>query len=195
MRRTGVAAMVTITVLATAGAGMAQTITGKQARTALFSPDPSEAAVLTHPSLTEADLAVIEQIAATQRYYGAVAVSPDEGIASNATVAAIGYHDVASASVVALADCNAKRRAETADCILVAEIRPQGWEPRVAQLSADATQAFRDDYGRGRSTRAMAISPATGKWAIARGADAVKAALADCAAQSRAVDCRVVISD
>ena len=57
-----------------------------------------------------------------------------------------------------------------------------------------ATVAFRSDYRRARGEKAMAISPASGFFAIARGPGAAEAAVAECKALSQgAGDCVVAI--
>ncbi len=167
----------------------AQTLPGKDARKLLF-PGKGAAVEMTPDSgLSAQDQTVLASVAAQQPYYGAIAISPDEGLLSEATVAAANYHDTAAAETVALADCNA-RKTGAVPCVIAALIRPEGYEPRLLQLSLDATAALRSDYpGRGG---ALAISDLTGAWGVGDGADA---AVTACAAKGGATDCVVVVQD
>lgn len=173
----------------TAGAVAAQPVTGKEAKKLLFAAKESVAQIMPGAGLDEQNAQVLATVAAAQPWYGAIAISPDEGLMSEATVAAAKYHDVESARRAALADCNAKKKG-AADCVLAAVILPKGWKDGVAlQLSAEATEAFRADYKGG----AMATSAATGAFGI--GADAASATAACQAKTKDAVDCTVVIAD
>ena len=120
-------------------------------------------------------------------YYAAIAISPDEGLMSEATVAAANYHTVEAASAVALSECNAKKQG-AADCVVVALVRPEGWQAQPLQLSSDATAALADYAG-----GAMAVSAATGSWGLG---DTPEAAVAACVDRNAAAtDCAAVIAD
>lgn len=176
-------------------AAQADPITGKAARTLLFAPEGAEVEVLPQAGLTEKDAALLRTVGATQPYYGAIAVSPDEDLMVDATVAAANYHDTEAALVAALAQCETKRKG-AAPCVVVALIRPKGWEPRGVQLSAAATLGFATDY-KGKRGKALAISASTGGWGIATGDGAAAEAVAACAAKATpsASDCAVVVAD
>lgn len=178
-----------------AGAAQAGPITGKAARALLFVSPGAEVEILPQAGLAAADAALLSAVGATQAYYGAIALSPDEDLMVDATVAAANFHDTDSASVAALAQCEAKRLGKT-PCVVAALIRPTGWQQRGLQLSADATAGFLADY-QGGSGKALASSAATGLWGIATGKAAVKAAIAACAAKAvpPPADCTVVIAD
>lgn len=177
------------------GAWAADVVSGRAAGRALFSPKGAQAAVGTQPFLTEKDVQILEQVAATQKYYGAIALSPDEGLMSEATFAAANYHDVAPAREAALAACNGKRKKGSAPCVIVGDILPVKWKKgAVLQLSADATSGFEQKYQPAQAPKALAISLRTGHWAIASGSGAPERAVADCAREG-ASDCRVVVSD
>lgn len=184
-------------VLAVLGFGTmavaADPITGKAARALLFSPEGAEVALLLPELLTEAEAEALRVVAAAQPYYGAVAIAADDGLMAEATVAAANYHDTDAATRAALAECDAKRTG-AAPCVVVALIRPTGWEPRGVQLSAAATAGFAKDY-KGRGGKALAISASTGRWGIATGDGA--AAIAACAAMAAppVADCAVVVAD
>jgi hypothetical protein len=139
--------------------------------------------VIPHESLSPADLATLGQInqIQPQPYYAAMAIHPASGLASERTSLAANFHDEDSARATALAACGEA-------CVVVMVIRPEGWEPgRALQLSAEATAALRDDYrALPRRSRAMAISPATGRWGVG---ESREAAMAACGA----ADCRPVI--
>ena len=95
--------------------------------------------------------------------------------------------------MAALAGCDAARKGN-APCVIVALVRPKGWEARPIQMSADATEAFRKNYG-GRGA-ALAVSASTGTWGMAKGDNAAVAAIAACAAKLTDVkDCSVIVAD
>ncbi|MBC2835642.1 5-aminolevulic acid synthase [Paragemmobacter straminiformis] len=159
---------------------------GDSASATLFAPKAAEVE-MTAPDLLPKDQSkVLKMVARDQLYYAAIAISPDEGLMSEATVAAANYHSVEAASAVALAECNAKKTG-AAECVVAAVVRPEGWQPGGVQLSSDATAAFQSAYDGG----AMALSAATGSWGI--GADEA-AAIAACVEKNpKAVDCAVAI--
>ena len=174
---------------------MAQALTGEAAATLLFPANGAEVEVLANDFLPEDQAAILQQVGATQPYYGAIAVSPDEGIMVEATVAAANQHSVEAAKVEALAACNAKRKGARA-CEVVALIRPAGWQDRGFQLSSGATLAFGEEYMGIRRDKAFAVSPATGTWGIGKGGDAAAKAVADCAGKdAKPADCVVVVQD
>lgn len=183
-------------ILALFGAvACADPVTGKAAGRMLFADEGAEIEVIAQGFLSDADMAALQMVGAAQPYYGAIAVSPEEGLMVEATVAAANYHDTGAAAAAALAGCDARRSGKTA-CMVVALIRPKGWQARAFQLSAAATAAFRKDYG-GRAPKALAISPASGHWGIAKGQGATQAALADCAAKATPplTDCALAVVD
>jgi hypothetical protein len=139
---------------------------------------------------------LLRQVGQTQPYYGAIAVSPDEGIMVDATVAAANQHSVEAASVAARAACDAKRKGKR-PCEVVALIRPAGWqEGRALQLSSGATAAFQDEYVKIKRDKGFAISPTTGGWGLGKGRDAGAKAVADCAAKDpKPADCALAVQD
>ena len=181
-----------------AGVAVAEPVDGRTARNALFNPNRTEVAILSGSRLSEQDAGVIRQVGTQLLYYAAIAISPDEGILSNATIAAADHHAIAAAETAALAACNAARTG-AAGCVIVAHVRPRGWQPgRAVQLGASATRDFRRTYGRGGGPRALAISPATGRWAIVKGDNAGPRAIEQCnarAAEAGATDCNILVSD
>jgi hypothetical protein len=184
-------ALLAAAVLATPA--LAEPITGKEARKLAFDPKGVEITITEGTGLNDQDLAILNQVLATQAYYGAVAMTPSEGILSEALVAAANYHDVDTARGVALSGCDARKREGSAPCIIVAELRPEGWEPRDLQLSAAATEGLRKEY-KGFGAKAFALSASTGNWGVGKGDSAAQDAIAACNAAG-AEDCAVVVAD
>lgn len=177
------------------GGAAAQALTGEQAALLLYPPSGAEVELLKTDFLPKDQAELLRQVGATQPYYGAIAVSPDEGIMVDATVAAANQHSVEAASVAARAACDAKRKGAR-PCEVVALIRPAGWEPRALQLSSGATAAFADEYLKITRDKAFAISLATGGWGIGKGRDAARKAVDDCAAKDpKPVDCALAAQD
>jgi hypothetical protein len=163
----------------------------REARGFIFAEDGAVSwEVIADPALTEADIATLDQInqVQPQPYYGALALAPDAGLASEITALAANYHDEANARAAALAACEANRGGAGTPCIVALIIRPEGWEPgRPLQLSAQATAALQSEYrALPRRSRVLAISPGTGRWGVGEGAEA---ALEACGAP----DCTPVI--
>lgn len=176
-------------------AAFAEPLSGKAAKKALLSPKGAEAVILPSAGLPKDQAKVLSQVAADQPFYGAIAIAPDEGLMSEATFAAVNYHNTEAASAAAIAECNGKKKAASAAaCEVAALITPKGWQAGGFQLSRDATLAFRDSYA--KQGGALAVSDLTGVFGIAEGPGAAVAAVAACAAKSAAaVDCKVVIAE
>ncbi|MEX5730182.1 hypothetical protein Ga0609869_003535 [Rhodovulum iodosum] len=183
-----------VAVVLWAVAAPAEPVDGETARALVVDARAAEAVILPQPFLGEQDSKTLAVVAEQQKYYGAIAVAPSEGLLSTATVAAANYHDVATARAVALKGCDARRQGGRA-CVIVAEIRPRGWQARPLQLNADASAALHKQYRRGRGPKALAISPGTGQWHLEKGEGASAAALDGCAAKARTDDCRIVVAD
>lgn len=182
-----------VIALIAAGAAVAEPVTGKAARKALLSTKGAEVEIMAVAGLPQDQSKVLEMVAGDQPYYGAIAISPDEGLMSEATFAAANYHDTASASAAALMECNAKKTGES-DCVVAALIRPKNWKDTGFQLSRAATVGFKDDYD--MEGGALAISMSTGLFGIANGEGAGPAAVAACAAKSeKANDCRIAVAN
>ena len=147
-----------------------------------------EVELIEHDSLSDTDRAILQspQLSGAISYYGAIAIAPGMGLASEATVAAANYHDEDNARRVALEGCE-EARSSGPSCIVVLVVRPEGWEPgRSLQLNTEASAALRGDYRRLGRDRAMAISVATGQWGIGEDEET---AVANCGQE----DCRVVV--
>jgi hypothetical protein len=177
-----------------AAPALAEPIAGDAAAAMLYATDRVEVVTYTVEGLSEDEIALLTQVAAGQNYYAAVAFAPAEGILAEPTVMAANFHDIEAARAAAVRQCNERRQGGRA-CTVAFEVRPQGWEPRALQLSADATAAVAGDYARAGRPRAFAVSAATGQWGVGSGPDATAQALAQCRAAPGAGDCRVVIAD
>lgn len=182
-----------VLMLAMTVSANAQPITGKAAKKALISPKGAEVSILAAARLPENQATALAQVGAEQPYFGAIAISPDEGLMSAATFAAVNYHNVEAASIAAVAECDSNKTGKTG-CVVAALITPKGWTAGGFQLSREATMAFRDSYP--KKSGALAISNLTGVFGLAEGADAAEGAVAACAGKSaKAVDCTVVIAE
>lgn len=183
----GLMAVAMVATSVAASVAQAQTVTGDAAQAMLFAPGKAEVEIIATDALPKDQAKVLEMVAVDQPYYAAIAISPDEGLMSEATVAAANYHTIEAASTVALADCNAKKKG-AADCLVVALVRPEGWQVQPLQLSSAATAAMADYAG-----GALAVSAATGSWGVG---DTTEAALAACVDRNpAATDCVAVVAD
>lgn len=175
-------------------AALADPIGASEARDQLYDADRVEVARYQTPGLSERDVQVLTTVAQSQKYYAAVAFAPDAGIMAEPTVLAADYHSIEAARAAALNGCNARRTGGAA-CAIALEVRPQGWQPRAVQLSADATAGFNDQYLRAAGPRALAISASSGQWGIGRGEHAAEDAVSACKGDTDVSDCAVVIAD
>ncbi|WP_149142029.1 DUF4189 domain-containing protein [Gemmobacter caeruleus] len=182
------ATLVLLVLAAALPASAQEVLRGKAAQRLMFKPEGSRLEIVAKGGLSEANLSALSMVGKDQPYYGAIAISPDEGLMVDATVAAVNYHGTEAAEAAALKGCEAARKGKAA-CLVIGLIRPDGWEPRALQLSQDATRALRGDY---KAPGALAISATTGHFGL--GADA-GAAVAACEAGAKPGDCRVVVQD
>ncbi|MBM3616390.1 MAG: 5-aminolevulic acid synthase [Alphaproteobacteria bacterium] len=175
-----------------AAPALAEPMAGTAAKKLLFAPVKAEVEILPEAGLPQDMADALVMVGEGQPYYGAVAIAPEEGLMSEATVAAANFHDTGSAGVAVLAECNAKKKTAS-DCVLVAYIRPKGWAEAGFSLSSDATAAFKE-YD--MKTGALAVSLSTGAFGMADGDGAAEAALANCAAKNdKATDCALVVQN
>ena len=180
------------------GPAAAEPVSGREAGRLLF--DAGQSRVIVSSRLDERGQQMVrlmvplmeQQLGRKLEYYGAIAMSPDEGFQSEASQSALNYHGVAAADAAALSACNANRRSGTRGCILAARILPAGYEERGLTLSTNATRALRDTYARARAPKALAASASTGAFAVGRPDEA----LAACQRGARgAGDCAIVVRD
>jgi len=189
---------IVLALVVAAGGAAAEPMTGAAAGALAFAPGTSSVTVSSR--LGERDQAIVRalvplmerQIGRSLDYYGAIAMSPDEGFQSEASQSALNHHSVAAADAAALGACNARRRAGSSPCVLAARILPRGYEARALTLSSAATRALTETYARARAPKALAISAATGAF----GVGAPDAALATCRRGAGGVgDCTIVVRD
>ncbi|MDQ1847863.1 DUF4189 domain-containing protein [Gemmobacter fulvus] len=187
----GAPALTGLCCLTLAGAAAAEPLTGKAAAKLMYPAEGSAVEMQSQEGLSAQDTAALTLVGTGQPYYGAIAISPAEGLMVEATVASVNYHDTDAAQAAALKGCEAKRKGAVA-CQVVALIRPEGWEARDLQLSADATAALKAHYA---APGALAISASTGLFGLAKGDAAGDAAVKACEDKAKAGDCTVVIAD
>lgn len=156
---------------------------------------PIETVVFPHPSLSEGQVTLLSSamsqgLMPEMRFYGALAIAPDRGLADPQTTSAVGsFHSEDGAVTAALTSCDGARDEDEAACVVVMIVRPQGWQPGAAlQLSGAAAEALRTEFRRAARPRVFAISEVTGQYGI--GATATEANVV-CGAE----DCRAVVAD
>lgn len=181
-----------------AGPALAEPLSGQAALGALF--DPGSRQVVLSSRLDPREQAMVRlmvplmerQLGRSLDYYGAIAMSPDEGFQSEASQSALNHHSVAAAERAARAACDANRKPGSRRCIVAARIVPRGYAARAVTLSSNATRALQERYAPAAGPKAMAISPSTGAF----GVGAPQAALGTCqAGAGSAGDCSIVVRD
>lgn len=202
---------------ALAGAALAEPVNVRTAEKMLFSPKGFTIAIRRDVGLSATDSAVLgvlvdiysgkvpkglsrDQLAQFKKtepeYYGAIAYAPGDGLMSNATFMSTRLHTPEAAAEAAIKTCNSLKKSGPS-CVVVADVLPKNWQRQAVSLNAPATADLRD-YKRGRGPKAMAVSPATGIYSIAKGPNADRAAMNDCLAKAQprgAQDCAIVIAD
>jgi hypothetical protein len=176
--------------LALTGVAQAETVTGKDAGKLVFASDKAEVKLIAGVDLPKEQVNAVKSVLAAQPYYGAMAMSPDEGLMSESTVATANFHSVEAAGAAAVAQCNDKKTGAS-PCVVVAVVQPKGWKARALQLSSEATAGLQAGYP--AAGGALAISAATGVWGMGQTAEAALGACADTAAKPK--DCAVVVEN
>ena len=183
-------ALVTGLAVLAATAAVAEPISGRDAAKALFAPQGAQVIIVKAAGLPAGEAKALKTVLAQQPYYAAAAFSPEDGLLTEATAMVGNYHSAEAAAAVALALCNQNRKGAT-PCVLAATTQPKGWKQRALSLSSEGTNGFKTLYP--ATGGAMAVSLATGAWAIMGDA---KAALAGCkAATQKPKDCAIVIEN
>ena len=172
-----------------AGAAYGTPLTGRAAAAMLFSPSAVQVVINAGAGLPKDMAGALKTVLAGQPAYGAAAISPDDGLMSEATIFVGNYHDAVHAGQAAVQQCDAKRKGKT-PCVVAATVLPMGWKAQAVQLSQAATAGFIASYP--KTGGALATSATTGGWAIGA---TEPAALADCAKKSKAKDCSIVIAN
>ena len=198
------AAILALVLAAATEPAAAQALSGDAAARQLFPTRGIQVAV--SRSLSEQERAILRELVREAdrtgqsfRYYGSVAYSSNEGMTGQSIRGAFNYHSTDAADRAAISAC---RAAGGQGCQVAAHILPRGYEPGRLQLSYDATNGFRSTYGSVPGAKAMAISPRTGAWRMARGDDAADAASTavdlcneDADALGGVADCTAVIQN
>jgi hypothetical protein len=176
-------------------------VNGKEAKAMLFSTKGISVDVLEVDALTEQDVLTLQSFEkidkkSRPRYYGAIAMAPDEGLFSNSNSLAMDAHSIPAAEKFALKDCNSKRK-DGAKCVVVAHILPNDYEERALQLSQSATEAYKK-YKRGKGPKTFMASVSTNGFGFGKGeshAEDAETACLDLAQRAGAMDCIAVITD
>lgn len=153
-------------------------------------------AVLTDTSfLDDKQQAIVTSLEANIPFYGALALTPSEGLFVEWLNAAGQHHSIEAARAAALAHCEANRKPASDPCVVVFEVSPRGAKPDAPlSLSAEATAALRKDYRKLKAPKAFAISKTKGTFGFA-GGDGARALDACAKAGEGATDCEVVVAD
>jgi hypothetical protein len=168
-------------------------LTGDVAKTMLFAVGDAQVQIVSGSPVTPDEAKLLATVVTDQPYFGAIAISPDEKLLeSKATIAVANFHSTEAAGNEARRQCDALRIGKS-PCVVVAVIRPKGWDKRPLSLSSEATEGFRKSYPATKG--ALAISASTGSWGIASGNGAADAAVKACAAKLADKDCSVVVTD
>lgn len=187
-------------------AAQAEPISFKEARKAL--PRANAKAVITFDEtlVPQADRArletarqsladVLKTLGEAMPSYGAVAISPSEGLFVEWLNGVGQYHNPAAALAAALAYCDLNRQPDSAPCAVLVEVSPRGASPDdVIAMSSPANAALRGAYRKMDAPKAFAISPSTGNFAFDRG-DGSRALEACAAAGQGVTDCKIVVAD
>lgn len=156
------------------------------------------------PELVAAAYAdALVKAAKIQKYYEAMAISPDEGMLGKSATLAANHHSPEAARNAAVAGCNKAKKKASKACVVLAEFLPKKYKgPGVVSLSHNASEVFAKSYRRAAKPKSFAISPSSGEWGLAVKAASVDAAdsgaLADCSAKAKkkgADDCVLVSRD
>ncbi|WP_154666748.1 5-aminolevulic acid synthase [Litoreibacter arenae] len=173
----------------------AEPLSFREAQSALPKGDRTIAVMPQTAFLDDKQRSILAGLRDTIPYYGALAVSPDEGLFVEWLNAAGQHHSRDAARAAALSHCEANRKSSSARCVVVLEVLPKGAKPDAAlSLSAPAADALRDDYRKLKGPKAFAVSPSSGTFGLSEGG--AQTALNACkGAGGAARDCVVVVAD
>ncbi len=198
-------------VLAGSGSiGAAEPLSVKQAKKLLFKGAKFEVQMIKDAAVGAPTMAQVEVLAKALEnpevaqqwqamgfsinYYGAIAVMPDRPISGHSMVFSDNLHSPEAAKATAIAACDAL---DGPKCVAVALILPSRYKPRDLTLSRNATDGFRDNWGKPDVPQYLAYSPTSGAWVVAKGEGADISAIERCneqASQSGAEDCLIAIA-
>ncbi|MEP3392867.1 MAG: 5-aminolevulic acid synthase [Litoreibacter sp.] len=184
-----------ILVASFGGIASAESLTFKEVRKILPKGSRVVAELPDTSFLDEKQQAIVLSLKDTIPFYGALALTADEGLFVDWLSASGQHHSLDAARTAALDYCNANRKAESAGCVVVLEVSPKGHDAdAILSLSADATDTFRKEYRKLGSPKAFAISKSQGTFGFA-GGDGARALDACAKAGEGASDCTVVVAD
>ena len=177
------------------GGAAAESLGFKEARKALPKGNRTVAELPDTSFLDEKQQAIVMSLKDTIPYFGALALSPDEGLFVEWLNASGMHHSVEAARAAALNHCDGNRKASSSKCVVVLEISPKGVNTDAPlSLSAEAAAALRGDYRKLKAPKAFAISPSQGTFGFA-GGDGARALAACAKSGSGAKDCAIVVAD
>lgn len=171
----------------------AQPYTTKEVRKGLVRNDKAEITILLPEYFEGQNIDALTAAFSQQPYFGAVAVTLDENLTSNANTLVGNHHSIEAANKAALALCNKARASGSRKCQIAVEIRPAKSSGDPLALSLSATDIFYKEFRRAKAPKALATSASTGKIGLGFGEAAEHDALAACAQASGAEDCLISI--
>ena len=192
--------------LLVASAAMAEPLSFKEARKVLPRANAKPAIAFNEALVPPADRARLENaqqslgdvlgtLGAAMPSYGAVAITPSEGLFVEWLNGVGQFHNLPAARAAALAYCNANRKAESVPCEVLVEVAPKGAASDDAiTLSGPANAALRGAYRKLKAPKAFAISQSTGNFGFDRG-DGGRALNACASAGQGASDCTIIVAD
>jgi len=201
----GVAALL-LAALVAGGPALSEPISFKEARKALPRAKAKAAITFDESIVPEADRArletsrqsladVLNALGKAIPSYGAVAISPTEGLFVEWLNGVGQYHNLPAARAAAVAYCELNRKPESSPCTVLVEVAPKGAAADdVIAMSGLANAALRGAYRKMDAPKAFAISPSTGNFGFDRGDGSQ--ALEACATAGQGVgDCEIVVAD
>ena len=166
----------------------------KDARKAL-PRDRAELTLAETDFLDEKSQTILKGLRDSIPYYGALALSPSEGLFVEWLQASGQHHSLSAAREAALKHCEANRKSSSDKCQIVLDVFPKGaTEDTGFSLSAPAADALRKEYRKLKAPKAFAISKTTGNFGFDRG-DGGRALAACASVADQATDCEIVVAD
>lgn len=182
-------------VFALALPATSESLSFKEARKALPKGNRVVATLPDTSFLGEKDLAIVKSLESNIPYYGALALSPTEGLYVEWLNASGQHHSIEAARSAALAHCEANRKPASDACVVVLEVAPKGAKPDAPlSLSAEANSALRGEYRKLKAPKGFAVSKSKGTFGFAKG-DGARALDACAKSGDGASDCEIVVAD
>lgn len=172
-----------------------ESLSFKDARKALPKGNRTVATLTDTSFLAEKEQAIVKSLESNIPYYGALALTPSEGLYVEWLNATGQHHSMEAARAAALAHCEGNRKKSSNPCVVVFEVAPRGAKEGAAlSLSAEANAALRGDYRKLKAPKGFAISKTEGTFGFAAG-DGARALDACAKAGEGARDCEIVVAD